>query len=124
MRITEVIIYCQDMATQVAFYRDKLELPLTYPVDVSDYSDQYWVVFDTGECKLCLHGGGEKRLGEDSPKFVFEVDDVDEMALEFLTRGIPMGKVRSPAPGRWVCDGYDPERNKFSIESIESEPVA
>ena len=119
MRISEIILYCEDMQKQVEFYRDKLELSLVYPPDKDDYSDEFWVVFDTGECKLCLHGGGEKRMGEDAPKFVFDVEDVEETQLEFLQRGIPMGKIRSPAPGLVVCDGYDPERNKFSVESRE-----
>lgn len=35
---------------------------------------------------------------------------------ELLRRGASMGELRSPAPGVLVCDGVDPEGNRFSLE--------
>jgi hypothetical protein len=74
---------------------------------------------DTGSCTLALHGGGEGRYGQDAPKVVFRVSDVAASRAELLQDRVTMGEVRSPGPGIQVCDGWDPEGNRFSIESRE-----
>jgi len=117
--LSEVIVYVRDMHTQVQFYRNVLGLDVTYPSGLEDYSSEYWVTFDTGECALALHGGGEGRLGDDAPKFVFGVSDIESVRSCFTDRGVKLGDVRSPAPGVSVCDGEDPEGNRFSIEERE-----
>jgi predicted enzyme related to lactoylglutathione lyase len=115
--LMEVILYVQDMQAQVTFYRDRLGLSLTYPQGLAEYGKEFWVTLNTGPCTLVLHGGGKKRLGEDAPKIVFQVADIEAARKELLRRGVPLGEARSPAPGVWVCDGADPEGNKLSIES-------
>jgi predicted enzyme related to lactoylglutathione lyase len=115
--LMEVILYVQDMGSQVSFYRDTLGLQVKEPQDVQDLSGQYCVELDTGACTLALHGGGQRRFGEDAPKIVFRVADVPRVRAELLQQGVPMGDLRSPAPGVQVCDGRDPEGNRFSIES-------
>jgi predicted enzyme related to lactoylglutathione lyase len=114
--LLEVILYVQDMQAQVSFYRDKLGLVVKEPRGIQDYSDVYWVELDTGACTLALHGGGQRRQGPDAPKFVFRVADVEATRSGLESRGVALGELRSPAPGVWVCDGVDPEGNKFSIE--------
>jgi predicted enzyme related to lactoylglutathione lyase len=115
--LMEIIIYVQDMNNQVSFYRDVLGYRVRYPSDKENYSDEFWVEFDTGACSLALHGGGQKRFGADAPKFVFRVPDI-HAARKYLTgQEVQMGEIRSAAPGVWVCDGSDPEGNKFSIEA-------
>ncbi len=115
--IYEIILYVEDMDSQVSFYRDTLELPLSYPPDLEDYSNQMWVTFDTGACILALHGGGKRDFGRDAPKFVFEIEEVKSTRQSLLDRGVLLGEIRTIAPGVSVCDGEDPEGNKFSIES-------
>lgn len=115
--IVEIILYAEDMDSQVSFYRDTLGLPLSYPQDLEDYSGQMWVTFDTGTCTLALHGGGRRDFGVDAPKFVFEVGDIQKTHQNLLDRGVLLGDIRTAAPGVLVCDGEDPEGNKFSIES-------
>lgn len=115
--LIEVILYVQDMNSQVSFYRDLLGLRVKEPQGVQDFDDLYWVELDTGSCTLALHAGGHRRLGEDAAKIVFHVADVAEIRSELLQQGVPMGEIRSPAPGVQVCDGIDPEGNRFSIES-------
>jgi len=115
--LIEVILYVQNMTSQVAFYHDKLELPILYPVHVTDFGQEYWVVLDTGACKLALHGGGQQRLGADSPKIVFGVANMAEARTTLLQRGVHLGEIRTAAPGILVCDGVDPEGNPFSIEA-------
>ncbi len=115
--LMEVILYVQDMNTEVWFYRDVLGLEVVEPKGVADFADIFWVVLDTGCCKLALHAGGKRRLGDDAPKIVFRVSDVPAARKELLARDVPMGIVRSPAPGVAVCDGLDPEGNRFSVET-------
>lgn len=114
----ELILYVADMQAQVGFYRDTLGLEVSYPAGLDDYSDQYWVVFNTGQCSLALHAGGEKRLGEDAPKFVFKVEEIASCREELIGAGVLMSEIHSPASGVQVCDGRDPEGNAFSIESV------
>ena len=115
--LIEVILYVQDMQTQVAFYRDSFGLSVLFPAGKEDYRQEYWVTLDSGACCLALHGGGQKRLGQDTPKIVFGVADIQAARQELLARGVKIGEVRTAAPGVWVCDGFDPEGNPFSIET-------
>lgn len=115
--LMEVILYVQDMGAQVSFYRDLLGLEVKEPRGEGEWAGVHWVELDTGSCTLALHAGGQRRLGDDAPKIVFRVSDVPGARQELVRRGVPMGKVRSPASGVQVSDGADPEGNKFSIES-------
>ena len=114
--LSEIILYVKDMESQVNFYRDIMELPIEYPTGIDSYKDEYWVVFDTGLCKLALHGGGEGKIGKDSPKFVFDVEDVKAMRELLSLKGLQVGAIRSPTPGVEVLDAEDPEGNAFSVE--------
>lgn len=114
--LLQIILYVKDMQKQVHFYRDVLGLPLRDLAAETDFSQHFWVEFDTGSCIFALHGG-EGRVGVDAPRLVFEVDDVEAACHALLGRGIRMGQYRLAAPGVKVCEGYDPEGNLFSIES-------
>jgi catechol 2,3-dioxygenase-like lactoylglutathione lyase family enzyme len=115
--LLEVILYVQDMDAQVSFYRDVLGLQVEAPAGEQDLDGASWVALASGACTLALHVGGQRRLGDDAPKIVFLVADVSRARDELLQRGVVMGEVRSPASGVLVCDGLDPEGNKFSVES-------
>lgn len=115
--LIEVILYVQDMNTQVKFYRDTLGLRLTFPQEKRDYEGEMWVTFATGACVLALHAGGEQRIGQDAPTIVFGVSDIQQARSSLVERGVAMSEIRSAAPGILVCDGKDPEGNSFSIES-------
>ena len=115
--IMEVILYVEDMNRQVSFYRDKFGFEIRNPAGLDDYSNELWVELDTGGCSLALHAGGKRRFGADAPKFVFRVDDILAARQVLIDQEVEMGEIRSAATGIWVCDGVDPEGNKFSIES-------
>ena|SRR2546422_6029891 len=116
--LMEVIVQVKDMNVQVAFYRDKLGLKVTYPEGVVDYTKEGWVTFDTGRCVLALHDGGRNRQGENpSHRIVFQADDIEVARNRLLAKGVQVGEVRSPAPGVQVVDGRDPEGNVYAIES-------
>ena len=82
--IMEIIVYAEEMSSLVAFYHDRLGLPVRYPAGLTDYGDQMWVELDAGNCVLALHGGGQRRLGADAPKIVFRVDDMTRLARCWL----------------------------------------
>ena len=115
--IIEVILYVEDMNAQISFYRDKFGFEIKNPAGMDEYRNELWVELDTGGCSLALHAGGKRRFGADAPKFVFRVDDILAARQQLLDLEVEMGEIRSAAPGIWVCDGVDPEGNKFSIES-------
>lgn len=115
----EVILYVQDMSAQVSFYRDQLGLRVRSPQHVADFGHEFWVELETGACILALHAGGQSRFGVDAPKIVFRVDDIQVARKTLTDLGVQLSEARSAAPGVWVCDGADPEGNKFSIESHE-----
>lgn len=115
--LIEIIVYVANMDAQVRFYRDVFGLSVTYPIGLDSYADQFWVTLDAGGVLLALHGGGQGRLGADTPKIVFGVADIHAARAELVAKDVIMDDVRSAAPGVWVCDGRDPEGNPFSIES-------
>ncbi|MBE9473946.1 MAG: hypothetical protein IMY85_03580 [Chloroflexi bacterium] len=117
--IMEIILYVEDMNGQVSFYRDKLGFKVKTSQESTDYSNEFWVELDTGSCSLALHAGGKCRFGADAPKFVFRVSDILAARQSLIDQEVKMGEIRSAAPGIWVCDGVDPEGNKFSIKSHE-----
>lgn len=113
--LIEVILYVEDMAEAVAFYRDRLGLAVEFP-NCKDYSGEMWVVFDTGACRLCLHGGARGPRAN-APKVVFGVPDIHAARRELTIRGVKLSEVQTPAPGVFVSNGTDPAGNPFSIES-------
>lgn len=115
--LIEVILYVQDMASQVAFYKEAFELEVLYPSHITDLSGENWVTLDSGGCILALHSGGKERQGTYTHKIVFGVDDIHTAREQLLAMDVEIGEVRPAAPGVWVCDGMDPEGNPFSIES-------
>lgn len=118
--LSEVILYVKDMQTQVHFYRDILGLPLRELAGEADFSHHFWVEFDTGPVTFALHGGSEGRVGQDAPRLVFAVTDIDTARHALVEKGIKMGHYRNAAPGIKICEGVDPEGNTFSIESRQA----
>ncbi|OYW23208.1 MAG: hypothetical protein B7Z55_03755 [Planctomycetales bacterium 12-60-4] len=114
--LMEVILYVSDMNRAVSFYRDVLGIALLFPV-VDDYSQEFWVVLNTGSCQLCLHGGGTQDRGTDSPKIVFQVDDIHSARETLLAKGLAVEPIFSPAEGILVCNSTDPDGNRFSLET-------
>lgn len=119
-RLLKTILYVQDMDAQVRFYRDVLGLKIKFPDNLTSYDNEFWVEFETGQCSLVLHGGGQKRLSADTPKLAFEVADIETARATLLQRGAKIGDIRSPAPGVRVADGVDPEGFPFSIDWHEA----
>jgi len=116
MQLGEVILYVQNMQAQVEFYRDLLGLDVLHPADLTDYTMEHYVEFDTGACTLCLQAGGAGKQGEDAPRIVFHMEEVEAARDALLDMGVRLGELRSPYAGITTCDGTDPEGNPFSLE--------
>jgi predicted enzyme related to lactoylglutathione lyase len=118
-RLTRIILYVQNMETQVHFYRNVMDMQIQSPKDLESYHDQPWVEFETGECCLVLHISPDKQLGKDRSKLAFSVSDV-EIAHQLLTqRGATLSEIRPRVDGFKVADGFDPEGNPFCIYGCE-----
>jgi lactoylglutathione lyase len=105
--LSEVIVHVDDMAREVAFYRDVLGLEI-------DIESDDWTTFATGMCTLALHGGG--RIGTHNVRVNFGVDDLDAVRAALRERGVETTEVRQPVPGILVADVRDPEGNVISLE--------
>src|SRR5262245_3457108 len=114
-QLIEVILYVQNMAEQVRFYRELLGLKVTEPQDATDFSNAYWVVLAGGGFRLVLHGGVQRRLGEDTPNLGFRVEDIQAAREHLINNGVRVGETRSPVPTSWVIDCRDPEGNRVSV---------
>lgn len=112
----EVILYVQDMESEVRFYRDVLGLQLKYPPGLADYADQMWVEFDLGETTLALHGGVEEPP-DTQHELVFWVEDVARARAEIITAGTNMAEIRTLEDGAPIANGLDPAGHRFSIRS-------
>jgi predicted enzyme related to lactoylglutathione lyase len=115
--LIEIILYVQDMAAMVGFYRNVLGLAVQHPQDATDVSQQHWVTFATGACTLALHSGGQEPPAANAPEIVFLVEDVQAARQQLVDRGVAMGEVVAAAPGILVCGGRDPEGHRFAVES-------
>lgn len=111
-RLSEVIVFVNEMEPMVTFYEDVLGL-----TRIEGGPDDMFVRFETETCDLCLHGGRSDAVGEYEPKIVFQVPDFDAARSHLEAADVTLGDIREPAPGIQVFDGLDPEGNTFSIEA-------
>lgn len=105
--LSAAIVHVDDMAREVAFYRDVLELGVTR-------ESEWWTTFATGAATLALHGGG--KIGAANVRVTFSVDDLDMVRERLRERGVETTAVREPTAGIRVCDFRDPEGNLLSLE--------
>lgn len=114
--IVSVILYVADMNQMVAFYRDMLGIDVEFPADLADYSQESWVVMNTGACKLALNAGGSDDVGDDAPMVVFGVADIETARATLLQRGVQLEEIFDAGGGVKVAQGRDPEKNPISLE--------
>ncbi|HEY2382869.1 MAG TPA: VOC family protein [Terriglobia bacterium] len=116
------MIIVSDMAQSVAFYRDRLGLPLKF-------ESPDWSEFSTGTTTLALHGGGVKRDasgGGDQNKAAgtcsigFNVSDVDKTYAELQGRGVRfvMPPMQREGEGIKLAVFTDPDGLSISIAQM------
>lgn len=114
--LVTVILYVEDMNMMVSFYRDQMGLDVEFPADLADYSQESWVVMDTGACKLALNAGGSNNVGDDAPMIVFGVADIEAARAALIERGVQLEEIFDTGDGAKVAQGRDPEKNPISLE--------
>ncbi|MBS11042.1 MAG: hypothetical protein CME19_05490 [Gemmatimonadetes bacterium] len=111
-RLQRYIIFCEDMASMVQFYRDALGLTLSLQsgMPVTD-----WAEFGEMGFKLALHKAGSPgSKGRNRNKMVFEVEDIEAGRTHLVAHGARMGKIQNIRVSD-ICDGKDPEGNMIQI---------
>jgi catechol 2,3-dioxygenase-like lactoylglutathione lyase family enzyme len=105
--LRRVILFTADLAGMSDFYQNVLGLALLN-------SEAGWREFDAGGCRIALHLG-KSSIGTRSPKFAFHADDVAAARSLLIARGATgLGKVKS-GESFDMCDGKDPDGNRFQI---------
>jgi len=112
----EVKLHVRDMDAMVRFYRDVFGFPVQYPRDLDAYGDRMWVTLDTGGCTLALHGGAPETHNPLPPVLTFRVADIEGARAALESQGVPLEPAYEAAPGVWVCEGRDPEGNRFALK--------
>jgi len=110
----QVILYVQDMESEVQFYRDVLGLTLRFPQGLEDFSDQMWVEFDAHPGILALHGGAQEKP-DPLHEMVFEVTDIVKSRDAILAADYEIAPIRILEDGAPIAEGWDPEGHRFAI---------
>ncbi|HET9220191.1 MAG TPA: VOC family protein [Terriglobia bacterium] len=88
-KIDYVMITVSNMARSVAFYKDKLGIPMKF-------GTPEWTEFQTGTTTLALHGGGQAREAAADPNahyagtgsLGFNVDNLDLVYEQLQAKGV------------------------------------
>ena len=110
IRSAQVILYVNDMARSLAYYRDALGLAVTF--DGGDY----WMTLDAGGTSLALHPGGSGLASGDRTGISLMVDDLESCRAEANARGAGFGEVVNPHPGVTFCEAKDPDGNPVFLK--------
>jgi catechol 2,3-dioxygenase-like lactoylglutathione lyase family enzyme len=107
------MLFVKDVPGLAAFYRDVLGCEPIGEITPG------WAELRAGGCNIALHRQGACRPGQGGPgntKLVFGTADVPATRAELETRGVKMGAIHS-FDNIQICDGSDPEGNRFQISS-------
>ena len=110
--LSEIVLHVQDLAAQLAFYRDFLGLPVkTNPQGTPARAE-----LNAGACTLVLDASPTPGIAAARTRFVFRVANLNAVRRSFLAHGVRLGPIYEPAPDWQACDGKDPEGNLFSLQ--------
>jgi len=117
------MVVVSDMQRSVAFYRDKLGIPLKF-------ESPDWTEFATGSTTLALHGGGvagPPPQGDPSKiagacSIGFNVDDVDKTYQELQAKGVHfvMAPTQREGEGIKLAVAIDPDGLPVSFAQLIS----
>jgi len=99
-KIDYVMITVSNMARSVAFYKDKLGIPMKF-------GTPEWTEFQTGNTTLALHGGGTPREAPADPNIHhagtcsigFNVDNLDLAYEQLQAKGVVFVMPPTARPG-------------------------
>jgi catechol 2,3-dioxygenase-like lactoylglutathione lyase family enzyme len=113
-KTANTILYCQKWQDTVTFYRDKLQLPITFASD-------WFVEFEIGG-NARLSVANEQRSKVKSGHgmgitLAWQVENADETWAELRARDLDLERVRDHAWGARVFYLHDPEGHRLEIWS-------
>ena len=110
MKLSGIMLFCENIIEQTVFYRDVLGL---IPDSPQPFAANRFYRFYAGEgLDLCLHSGTKPNGGRQ--KLMFQVDSVLTLYETLRQAG---KRVRKPTPesGIMVYDFRDPEGNRIQV---------
>jgi predicted enzyme related to lactoylglutathione lyase len=110
--MTRVIIFTSRVALLADFYRTAFGFTIVSP------AEDGWIELTGGGCNRALHRTAKEtqRKRDRWIKLVFGSRQVAATRRRLVTRGIAMGAISTFA-GIAMCDGRDPDGNRFQISS-------
>jgi lactoylglutathione lyase len=111
-KVDYIMITVSNMARSVAFYKDKLGIPMKF-------GTPEWTEFQTGTTVLALHGGGTPKEAAGDPKvhyagtcsIGFNVDNLDLAYEQLQAKGVEfvMAPTARPGEGLKLAVAVDPD---------------
>ena len=111
-KVDYIMITVSNMARSVAFYKDKLGIPMKF-------GTPEWTEFQTGTTVLALHGGGTPKEAAGDPKthyagtcsIGFNVDNLDLAYEQLQAKGVEivMAPTSRPGEGLKLAVAVDPD---------------
>lgn len=116
-RTANTILYCKAWEETVAFYRDRLGLPVTF-------TSSWFVEFEvTPGARLSIadeRRASVKSSGGAGITLTFEVEDARAVWETFRQAGLEPGPLKRHAWGAWVFYLRDPEGTRLEVWSPAS----
>ena len=120
-RIGQIAINIHDLERAIAFYRDKLGLPLLFTAGTLAF-------FDCGGVRLMLSHPEKPEFDHPSSILYFNVPDISAAHRQMLAAGVhfedqPHFIARMPAHDLWMTFFRDSEQNFLGLMSEVARPV-
>jgi catechol 2,3-dioxygenase-like lactoylglutathione lyase family enzyme len=106
--LRRIILFTANLEAMASFYQNVLGLKLVH-------SEKGWRELAAGGCTIALHAG-KSTVGTRAPKLAFFAADVAAARAALMESGAKMGKLMAAASFD-MCDGKDPDGNRFQISS-------
>lgn len=114
IKIANTILYCRKWHESVAFYRDRLQLPVTFASD-------WFVEFElTPTARLSLADERRSKIKSSQGAGItltMQTENADDTWNELHQRGLELEAVRDHAWGARVFYFYDPEGHRLEVWS-------
>jgi len=115
-----VIYFVSSTEKTARFYEKAFGARRMKPPAAQAYPSEDWIQVKTGSVQIGFHRIGslepnKKKRPANPFKLVFQVPDVATKRAELVRMGVEMTKIWPLEPRGSICDGWDPEGNRFQI---------
>jgi predicted enzyme related to lactoylglutathione lyase len=114
-----VIYFVSSTEKTARFYENAFGARRMKRPAAQDYPPEDWIQVKAGRVQIAFHRLAllepRKKRPENPFKLVFKVADVEKKRKELVRMGVSMTKIWQLEPRGSICDGWDPEGNRFQI---------